>query len=217
MNIFRLTGDMLHLSSILLLLFKLHKSKSCVGVSSRMQEIYLIVFVSRYMDLLWSFVSVYNTVMKLFFIVSTAYLVYVMRVKPPISQTYDAHADNFAYEKFFIGPCFLLGLLFCDEYAISEILWTMSIFLESVAIVPQLLLLQQIQEVENLTSNFVGAMGGYRACYILNWVYRYIVEDYSNRVGWIGGVVQTFLYCDFFYYYARSKWYGSKLVLPMAS
>eukprot|EP00397_Hematodinium_sp_SG-2012_P020022 GEMP01020604.1.p1 GENE.GEMP01020604.1~~GEMP01020604.1.p1 ORF type:complete len:218 (+),score=15.74 GEMP01020604.1:226-879(+) len=217
MNLFRFAGDMLHLSSILLLLFKLHKSKSCVGVSSRMQEIYLIVFMSRYMDLLWSFVSVYNTVMKLFFIVSTAYLVYVMRFKPPINQTYDRNADSFSYTKFFLVPALLLGVICADEYSISEIMWTSSIFLESVAIVPQLLLLQQIQEVENLTSNFVGAMGAYRACYILNWVYRYIAEDYTNRVGWIGGLVQTALYCDFFYYYARSKWYGNKLVLPMAS
>jgi len=32
----------------------------------------------------------------------------------------------------------------------------------------------------------------------------------------IGGLVQTGLYCDFFYYYAKSKWYGNKLVLPVS-
>jgi len=217
MNIFRLCGDMLHLTSILLLLFKLHKSKSCVGVSARMQEMYLIVFVSRYMDLLWSFISFYNTIMKLFFIVSTGYLIYVMRYRPPVSQTYDRNTDNFAYEKYCIVPSIVLGVICADEFAVSEILWSSSIWLESVAIVPQLVLLQQLQEVENLTSNFVGAMGAYRAFYILNWVYRYIVEDSVNYVGWIGGLVQTALYCDFFYYYAKSKWYGKQLVLPMAS
>lgn len=217
MNIFRLCGDMLHLASILLLLFKLHRSKSCVGVSARMQEMYLIVFVSRYMDLLWSFISVYNTVMKLFFIVSTAYLVYMMRFRPPVSQTYDRAQDNFQYEKYCLGPALILGLICCDEFALSEILWSSSIWLESVAIVPQLVLLQQLQEVENLTSDFVGAMGAYRAFYILNWVYRYFAEDYVNYVGWIGGLVQTGLYCDFFYYYARSKWYGKQLILPMPS
>lgn len=38
MNIFRLCGDMLHVSSIMLLLYKLHKNKSCIGISCRTQE-----------------------------------------------------------------------------------------------------------------------------------------------------------------------------------
>jgi len=217
MNIFRLCGDMLHLASILLLLFKLHKSKSCVGVSCRMQEIYAIVFICRYMDLLWSFISLYNTCMKLIFITSTLYLVYLMRVKPPVATTYDRSQDSFQYEIYLLPAASILGLLFTEEYTLPEILWTASIFLESVAILPQLVLLQQGRDVENLTADFVGAMGAYRAFYILNWIYRYFVDDYVNWVGWIGGLVQTGLYADFFYYYAKSKWYGNKLILPVAT
>ena len=48
MNIFRLSGDMLHLASILILLLKIRVSKSCAGVSLKTQELYLIVFVCRY-------------------------------------------------------------------------------------------------------------------------------------------------------------------------
>jgi len=215
MNIFRLCGDMLHLLSILLLLFKLHRSKSCVGISARMQEMYLITFLMRYMDLFWSFVSLYNTLMKLVFIGSTAYLVYLMHRKPPIKNTYDRTQDCFQYEKYLLGPCILLGLICAEDYSISEITWSASIWIESVAIVPQLFLLQQQQEVENLTGDFVGCMGLYRVFYILNWIYRYTSEGYINYVGWVGGLIQTGLYCDFFYYYARSKWYGKQLVLPM--
>mmetsp|Transcript_10619 Transcript_10619/g.20564 ORF Transcript_10619/g.20564 Transcript_10619/m.20564 type:complete len:218 (-) Transcript_10619:169-822(-) len=216
MNLFRFCGDMLHLLSILLLVFKIHKRKSCVGISCRMQELYALVFIFRYMDLFWSFISVYNTVMKLIFLTSTIYLVYIMRMKPPISSTYERENDSFQYELYVLGPCLLLGLICTEEYTISDILWSSSIWLESVAILPQLVLLQKAREVENLTSDFVGCMGAYRAFYILNWIFRYFAEDYVNWVGWIGGVVQTGLYCDFFYYYARSKWYGSKLVLPGA-
>jgi ER lumen protein retaining receptor len=179
-----------------------------------MQEMYALVFIFRYLDLFTSFVSLYNTCMKMIFISTTCYLVYLMRAKPPICQTYSRDQDNFPYELYLLGPCFLLGLIFCEEYGIMDILWSTSIWLESLAILPQLVLLQQIREVENLTSDFVGAMGLYRAFYILNWIYRYFAEDYVNWVGWIGGLVQTGLYCDFFYYYAKSKWYGNKLVLP---
>lgn len=209
---------MLHLTSIMLLLFKLHKSKSCTGVSCRMQEMYAIVFICRYLDLLWSFISVYNTVMKIIFITGTLYLIYLMRVKPPVATTYERSNDAFPYEKFLLGPCFLLGFLCSeDKFSPTEILWTSSIWLESVAILPQLVLLQTIREIENLTSNFVGAMGAYRAFYILNWVFRYFADGYVNWVGWIGGTVQTALYIDFFYYYAKSKWYGNKLVLPVSA
>jgi len=182
-----------------------------------MQEMYALVFCFRYLDLLWSFISLYNTVMKIIFITTTIYLIYLMRFKAPISQTYDRSTDSFQYELYLLPPCFVLGLICTDEYTIPDILWTSSIWLESVAIIPQLFLLQNLREVENLTSDFVGTMGAYRAFYILNWVYRYFAEDYTNVVGWIGGVVQTALYCDFFYYYAKSKWYGNKLVLPVAT
>eukprot|EP00933_Yihiella_yeosuensis_P029545 TRINITY_DN23169_c0_g1_i1.p1 TRINITY_DN23169_c0_g1~~TRINITY_DN23169_c0_g1_i1.p1 ORF type:complete len:219 (-),score=29.57 TRINITY_DN23169_c0_g1_i1:114-770(-) len=218
MNIFRLCGDMLHLLSILMLLWKLNKTKNCVGVSCRMQEMYAAVFIFRYLDLLWSFISVYNTVMKVIFITSTLYLIYLMRIKPPISQTYERANDNFQYELYLVGPCFLLGILFTEEYTIPEVLWTTSIWLEAVAIVPQLVLLQQMKEVENLTSHFVGCMGAYRALYILNWVYRHFAEDYAvDWAGALGALVQTGLYADFLYYYAKSKWYGNKLVLPVAT
>jgi len=155
--------------------------------------------------------------MKLIFISSTLYMIYLMRFKSPNCQSYDRTQDNFPYELYLLGPCFLLGVLTTEEYGFFEILWTSSIWLESVAILPQLVLLQQIREVENLTSDFVGCMGAYRAFYILNWIYRYFVDDYVNWVGWIGGLVQTVLYADFFYYYAMSKWYGNKLILPVAT
>jgi len=154
--------------------------------------------------------------MKVVFISSTAYLIFLMRFKPPISQTYDKTADSFPYKLYFVPLCGLLAVLTTESYNPFEVLWTFSIWLESVAIFPQLYLLQRLREVENLTSHYVVCMGLYRAFYILNWIYRYFSEHYENPIGWIGGIVQTALYCDFFYCYVISKWYGQKLVLPFA-
>ena len=205
---------MLHLTSIILLLVRITRSKNTTGVSCRMQEMYLIVFITRYLDLLWSFVSVYNSVMKITYIAATAYAIYLIRFKRPLCETYDRSIDNFPYEKFLLGPCAILAVLSTHEYTIAEILWTFSVWLEAVAILPQLVLLQQSREVENLTSNFVAAMGAYRLFYILNWVYLYFGDQPVLLSAVIGGVVQVGLYVDFFYYYARSKWYGQKLILP---
>lgn len=56
-----------------------HTNLMNVGLSCKTQEIYLMVFLIRYMDLFMYFISVYNTVMKIFFITSTAFIIYMMR------------------------------------------------------------------------------------------------------------------------------------------
>merc|ERR550514_419207 len=99
----------------MLLVMKLHRSKNCAGISCRMQEMYALVFICRYLDLLWSFISLYNTVMKLVFITTTCYLIYLMRVQVPISRTYERSSDSFPYEIYLLGPCFLLGIFCTDE------------------------------------------------------------------------------------------------------
>jgi len=37
--------------------------------------------------------------------------------------------------------------------------------------------------------------------YIINWIYRYMMENYYDLIAIAAGVVQTVLYCDFFYLY----------------
>lgn len=53
-----------------------------------------------------------------------------------------------------------------------EVLWAFSIYLEAVAILPQLFMLQRTGEAETITAHYLFALGAYRALYIPNWVYR---------------------------------------------
>ena len=72
MNIFRLIGDLCHLFAIIWLPLKIWRTRSCSVVSGKSQLLYLLVFITRYLDLVTSFVSYYNTFMKIFFIAVTA-------------------------------------------------------------------------------------------------------------------------------------------------
>ena len=56
-------------------------------------------------------------------------------------------------------------------------------------------------EAETITSHYLFALGIYRFLYILNWVYRYYTENFIDWISIVSGVVQTVLYCDFFYLY----------------
>lgn len=51
----------------------------------------------------------------------------------------------------------------------------------------------------------------YLGLYILNWIYRYIDESYYDLIAIFAGIVQTVLYCDFFYLYVTKG--KGKLIL----
>lgn len=64
MNVFRIAGDVCHLLSFVVMFWKLHTSRSVAGISLKTQELYVMVFVARYLDLFWNFLSLYNWIMK---------------------------------------------------------------------------------------------------------------------------------------------------------
>lgn len=114
--------------------------------------------------------------------------------------THDPNIDTFKVQ-YLLGGSAVLGVLFPYRYEISEILWAFSIWLESVAILPQLFMLQRTGEAETITTHYLFALGLYRALYIPNWLYRYFAEGYVDQIAWVAGVVQTVLYSDFFWIY----------------
>eukprot|EP00979_Chaetoceros_neogracilis_P007933 scaffold1725_cov267-Chaetoceros_neogracile.AAC.8 len=221
MNMFRLAGDMSHVFSIIVLLLRLRVVKNAAGISVRTQELFLLVFVTRYLDLFTTFYSIYNSCMKILYIFTTALVIYTIKIKEPIASTYDKAQDSFLHWKFAVAPAVVVAIithLFQTSFAINpmDLLWTFSIYLESIAILPQLIVLQRYREVENLTGNYVFFMGSYRFLYILNWIYRSYHEPYYQHhyVVYFCGVLQTLLYVDFFYYYVKSKAKGGKFTLP---
>merc|ERR1719201_2827470 len=150
-------------------------------------------------------------------------VIYMIKFQEPICSTYDKAQDTFRHWEFAVFPCAVIafithafGSMF--HFDIIEFLWTFSIYLESIAIIPQLIVLQRYREVENLTGNYIFFMGAYRFLYILNWIYRAETEkNYKHHwVVYFCGVMQTLLYVDFFYYYFKSKSSGGKFSLPTA-
>jgi hypothetical protein len=69
------------------------------------------------------------------------------------------------------------------------------------AILPQLFMVSKTGEAESITSHYLFALGAYRGLYIFNWIYRYYMEGFYDLIAILAGIVQTVLYCDFFYLY----------------
>ncbi|MBN3288305.1 ERD23 protein, partial [Polyodon spathula] len=212
MNLFRLLGDFSHLLAIIILFAKIWRSRSCAGISGKSQVLFAVVFSTRYLDLFTSFISIYNTVMKVVFLslaYSTLYLIYLR-----FRGSYDQESDTFRVE-FLLIP--VVGLSFLENYAFTplEILWTFSIYLESVAILPQLFMISKTGEAESITTHYLFFLGLYRALYLANWIWRYNQEGFFDQIAVVSGAVQTIFYCDFFYLYFTKVLKGKKMSLPM--
>uniref|UniRef100_A0A8C8JWL1 ER lumen protein-retaining receptor n=1 Tax=Oncorhynchus tshawytscha TaxID=74940 RepID=A0A8C8JWL1_ONCTS len=197
MNIFRLTGDLSHLAAIIILLLKIWKTRSCAGISGKSQILFALVFTTRYLDLLTSFISLYNTTMKVIYIgcaYATVYLIY-MKFK----ATYDGNHDSFRMEFLVVPVGASPACVVCLSF--FQILWTFSIYLESVAILPQLFMISKTGEAETITTHYLFFLGLYRALYLFNWIWRFYFEGFFDMIAIVAGMVQTILYCDFFYLY----------------
>ncbi|RMZ12114.1 hypothetical protein D0860_03078 [Hortaea werneckii] len=200
MNIFRITADLSHLASILILMAKMRSSSSASGISFKSQFLYLVVYVTRYLDLFWTdpTKNLWNTIFKIVFIGCQSYMIYLMLVD--YKPTHDPNQDTFKVE-YLLGGAAVLGIVWPPEYKITEMLWAFSIWLEAVAILPQLFMLQRTGEAETITTHYLFALGAYRALYIPNWIYKYFVGERVELIAVVAGLAQTVLYSDFFYIY----------------
>lgn len=111
MNLFRLVGDMCHVVSILVLLLRLRVTKNAIGISIKTQELYLLVFLTRYLDLFTTYYSLYNSLMKILYISTTAYIVYMVRFTEPFKTNYDKNHDSFLHWQFAVAPCAVLAII----------------------------------------------------------------------------------------------------------
>src|SRR5271163_1171757 len=88
-------------------------------------------------------------------------------------------------------------------------IYTFSIVLESVCVLPQLLLLRQTTVPTVIDSFYLLTLGSYRAFYVLNWIVRYASSDrnhFPETEAVIFGVIQTAFYVDFAWvYYTRQR------------
>ncbi|KAG0416395.1 ER lumen protein-retaining receptor, partial [Dictyocoela roeselum] len=176
--VFRLIADTVHVYSVYILCKKIKATRSVSGLSYKTQLLYLMVFVTRYIDIFRptfkSLLATYNFFMKILFLVFQATLVYLIRVR--YFYSYDAALDSFNVLGL-LAPCAGLGFVLMAKtktmlMAVEEYFWTFSVLLEAVAILPQLIQLQESGEAETLTSQYILYLGLYRLFYVFNWLMK---------------------------------------------
>ncbi|KAK6504403.1 hypothetical protein TWF506_002602 [Arthrobotrys conoides] len=207
LNPFRVIGDFAHLSSKLILIWAIHSNRSAEGVSLITQAFYLLVFLSRYVDIFWIDLGWWNTTLKVFYILSSAFtLILMTKIFPRTQEAQKA----LRFGAYCLGGSLVLTIpvtAFINEwFTFAENVWVFSIILESVCVLPQLLLLRRTTIPTVIDSYYLVALGSYRGFYILNWIWRYYTSRHFDPVSVIFGVIQTALYIDFAWvYYSRQR------------
>ncbi|KAF2862597.1 hypothetical protein K470DRAFT_212686 [Piedraia hortae CBS 480.64] len=211
MNIFRILGDVSHTASKCILIWAIHNNRSAEGVSLLTQLLYMLVFVTRYLDLFWvpPWWSWWNFVLKLFYIASSGYIVFLMMRVYTRTREREYGWKLAAWSlagSLATAPVVDLLIRGWTRTTFSEVLWTFSIELESVCVLPQLLLLRQTTVPTVLDSFYLVTLGSYRFFYLLNWLVRGFGDGWFDPISVLFGLVQTALYVDFAWvYWSRQR------------
>ncbi|XP_050312520.1 ER lumen protein-retaining receptor 1-like [Anthonomus grandis grandis] len=198
MNTFLFIGNLVHLTAFLTLIYEIIRKKSAAGISGKTQLLLTIVFICRYTDLINLYISFYNTFMKVTFITLSMTTLYMIYCK--YGHTYDERNDTF-WDSLLVIPAAVLAI--CVNYyvfkknwseqdpfyLVQDILWTFSIYLEALAIIPQHFLSRKTGDGTVLP--YVILLGVYRSFYIMNWIFRYLTQNHQDLISTISGSVQT--------------------------
>ncbi|TLS23004.1 uncharacterized protein PpBr36_05639 [Pyricularia pennisetigena] len=207
-NIFRILGDCSHLASKCILMFAIHRNRSSEGVSLITQILYAVVFCTRYLDIFRERYA-WNLFFKLFYITSSLYIVGIMQwVYPRTREREVAWKLGAAVFGGSLAISPFVMMILESSWSISTWLWDFSEILESVCVLPQLLLLRQTTVPTVIDSYYLLTLGSYRALYLVNWILRSAdpAGRLPNAVSVIFGIVQVALYVDFAWvYYTRQR------------
>ncbi|BFZ59528.1 endoplasmic reticulum retention protein [Saitoella coloradoensis] len=195
-NILRYTADGLHALSLAILITTIHLRHSASGISLKSRVLYLLVYLTRYVNP-WLFSSGYLAGWKIAYIFAGSWIIGAMYWW---RRSWKGYEDAVRVRWLLLGT--LLLSVAVTDWTVGlapffEFTWTWSIILESIAIVPQLIMLMRTSIPTVINSYYLTALGLYRFFYCLNWIYRYYTVHYFDWRSVVFGTLQTLLYIDF--------------------
>ncbi|KAJ3097614.1 endoplasmic reticulum retention protein [Phlyctochytrium bullatum] len=201
-----LVADLEHFSvqmallGVLVMALRLAWTRSAVGISAKSQILYFLLFLARYIHVLWTFNSTSDVSLKLVYIGLSFYVVYLI-INPSV-KVGDIRKDWFPYE-IIIGVSLLLAVTvgFWRGSGISLILEDFSMYIESVAIVPQLTFTYQTRSKGNLGPEYLLVLGIYRFARLAS---KGLMLFSGLALDWFAalfGLVGLGLYVDMVYVY----------------
>lgn len=204
------------------LALQLVTARSSAGISARTLGLEALAMCCRLSSTLWlnGYLPVDASgdwVYQLVDIVSLVVISYVLYQMLTVRRgSYQATDDSFNVKPLVIGSLVLAVILHADmdHKPLFDILWTWGLFIDAVAMVPQLWLISKNRgSVPAITSHYIATMAFSR---LLSAIFWYLTMEYVACTPWIGSfnhgafgilfahAVHFLTLADFVYYYTRA-------------
>lgn len=215
-----------------LLRLKMRKQGGAQGISSRTLQMFLVMYLFRlYSTMQYNgYLPVDRTgdwaYQAIDVVAAGVVLSIIITIHSKYEASYEKTLDTCAIHWFFLG-CFVLAVLVhphLNNRRVPDMFWTAALYIEAVAMVPQLYLMSRKGgEVDSLAGHYVACVFVSRILMLSFWLHSYpeLTPKGSSfnfpGYGVVGSqLLQLFLFGDFMWYYVKSVTTESKLVLPEA-
>eukprot|EP00746_Dinoflagellata_sp_MGD_P089302 gnl/MRDRNA2_/MRDRNA2_35259_c0_seq1.p1 gnl/MRDRNA2_/MRDRNA2_35259_c0~~gnl/MRDRNA2_/MRDRNA2_35259_c0_seq1.p1 ORF type:complete len:284 (-),score=24.39 gnl/MRDRNA2_/MRDRNA2_35259_c0_seq1:427-1278(-) len=212
-------SSLVSMFSFLMVLIQSETGKSVKGVSLKMMECYLAIQLGRlcaivpfegYLPFDKTGDWLYQVVEALTFCLAGS-IVYMCRFR--YDKTHDPATDTLNH-LWLIGPSAVMALIFhptLNSFLPSDMAWAFALYLESVAVLPQLFMFQKEGQAQPFTAHFLFAQAFSKVISFIFWFSSY--SELSNPdhhvkayVGnWVMAMqlIQLLIMGDFIYHYIR--------------
>lgn len=212
-------SSLVSMFSFLMVAVKLEGSKSVKGISLKMMECYMLVFAGRLVAIVpfegylpfdksgdWLY-----QLAEAFALCISGSVVYSCRAR--YAQTYNPETDTFSH-LWIILPAAAVSLIFhpnLNGFLPSDIAWAFALYLESVTVLPQLLMFMKEGQAEPFTAHFLAAQASAKLISFIFWASSFSELSNPNHsiksfVGnWVIAMqlVQLLIMGDFIYHYVQ--------------
>ncbi|XP_019462785.1 PREDICTED: ER lumen protein-retaining receptor-like [Lupinus angustifolius] len=219
---FFLASEAIHIAGTLILFYKLFTHKTCSGVSLKTQELMASFLVVRLCSSVVLTEANIHTALDLTSLLSVLLVIWMIRFK--LKSSYIKELDTIKL-RYVIVPCAVLAIVVHPStvhYPIFGFLWSYSVYLEAISVLPQLRYMQNAKMIEPMTGKYVFALGLSKLLGLANWIIQiyesgggyFFLNGGGNMwylIGFIAEMVQSFILADFCYYYIKSFMQGQLL------
>lgn len=222
-------SSLVQMLSFIIIILKVIGYESCSGLSMNTALCYVIILASRLTSTIFYHGYLpsdeagdwFYQLTEIITLICSTGLLFLMKGK--YNDTYDYQHDSLDY-KYFVFPSLALAFLVhtsLNRNLITDVMWTFSMYLETAAIVPQLVLFHSKKgQIEKYTSHFVALQGLSRLFSLLFWYDTYVelnesqsnsyslLQEYCGYMIIASQVIQLIIMCDYYYFYFKSLWKG---------
>lgn len=200
-------GDVTHLLALFVCIAVVLRESGTDGVSFKTHVLFFMVFTARFFNIFFCDQPIYLILYKVLLWTITLKIVFFMWVLGSSEDTRDTLPLSFVLVPTFIVT-FVFGVYSVqDQGLFVEFSWIFSMYLESVAMLPQYIYCyRDADNTSPLVSTYVVAMGFYRMVFGLSWAYHfYMMPYYLDVSALISGVLGIVFFCDYLLFKVARK------------